>query len=132
MGSQQVPIWSPAPKCHDPPTEMIQQLQWTSMEIRRCWARLVLVNKMLNNLVRMPYRSLLIPYPYHTTDMPLGSITPLSITAAPLYYNMSFFPRGVDDWNSLLKVQPSLAAPAGPDVAEALRAFRAAVMAATV
>ena len=76
----------------------------------------------------MSYRSLLIPYPYHTTDMPLGSITPLSITAAPLYYNMYFFPRGVDDWNSLLKV----AAPAGPDAAKALKAFKAAVMAAAV
>ena len=114
------------------PTEMIQQLQWTSMETRRRWARLVLVYKMLNNMVQMSYRSLLIPYPYHTTDMPLGSITPLSITAAPLYYNMSFFPRGVDDWNSLLKVQPTLAAPAGPDAEKALKAFKAAVMAATV
>ena len=45
---------------------------------------------------------------------------------------MSFFPRGVNDWNSLLKVQPTLAAPAGPDVVEAVKAFKAAVMAAAV
>ena len=114
------------------PTEMIQQLQWTSMETRRRWARLVLVYKMLNNMVNMSYRSLLIRYPYHTTDMPLGSITPLSIPAAPIYYNMSFFPCGVDDWNSLLKVQPALAAPAGPDAVEAVKAFKAAVMAVAV
>ena len=114
------------------PTEMIQQLQWTSMETRRRWARLVLVYKMLNNMVNMSYRSLLIRYPYHTTDMPLGSITPLSLTAAPLYYNMSFFPRGVDDWNSLLRIQPTLAAPAGPNAAEAIKAFKASVMAVVV
>ena len=83
-------------------------------------------------MVKMSHRSLLTPYPYHTTDMPLGSFTPLSIPAAPTYYNMSFFPRGVDDWNSLLRVQPMLAAPAGPDAAEAVKAFKAAVMAAAV
>ena len=114
------------------PTKMIQQLQWTSMETRRRWARLVLVYKMLNDMVNMSYRSLLIRYPYHTTDMPLGSINPLSLTAAPLYYNMSFLPRGVDDWNSLLRIQPTLAAPAGPNAAEAIKAFKASVMAVVV
>ena len=59
-------------------------------------------------------------------------ITPLSLTAAPLYYNMSFFPRGVDDWNSLLRIQPTLAAPAGPNAAEAIKAFKASVMAVVV
>ena len=114
------------------PSEMIQQLQWTSMETRRHWARLVLFYKMINNMVKMSHKSLLTPYPYQTTDMPLGSFTPLSIPAAPIYYNMSFFPRVFDDWNSLLKVKPTLAAPAGPDAAEAVKAFKAAVIAAAV
>ena len=69
------------------PTEMIRQLEWTSMETRRRWAKLVLIYKMLNNLVNTSYHPLLIPYPYVTQDMPKGAITPLSIPAAPLYYN---------------------------------------------
>ena len=58
------------------PTEMIRQLEWTSMETRRRWAKLVLIYKMLNNLVIMSYRTLLVPYPYITQDMPKGAITP--------------------------------------------------------
>lgn len=111
------------------PTEMIRQLEWTSMETRRRWAKLVLIYKMLNNLVNMSYRTLLVPYPYVTQDMPKGAITPLSIPAAPLYYNMSFFPSAVDEWNSLLRLQPSLAAPAGSDAKKAVQAFKASVMA---
>lgn len=115
------------------PTEMIRQLEWTSMETRRRWAKLVLIYKMLNNLVIMSYRTLLVPYPYITQDMPKGAITPLSIPAAPLYYNMSFFPSAVDEWNSLLRLQPGLAAPAGSDakkaVPRAVQAFKASVMA---
>ena len=110
-------------------TEMIRQLEWKSMEKRRRWAKLVLIYKMLNNLVNMSYRTLLVPYPYVTQDMPKGAITPLSIPAAPLYYNMSFFPSAVDEWNSLLRLQPSLAAPAGSDAKKAVQAFKASVMA---
>ena len=90
-----------------------------------------LVYQMLNKMVYMSCRSLFIPYSYVTIDMPQGSITPLSITAAPLYYNMSF-PRGVDEWNSLLKIQPTLATPAGPDAKAAIAAFKASVMAVVV
>ena len=113
------------------PTEMIRQLEWTSMETRRRWAKLVLIYKMLNNLVIMSYRTP-VPYPYITQDMPKGAITPLSIPAAPLYYNMSFFPSAVDEWNSLLRLQPSLAAAAGSDAGEAIKAFKASIMAVMV
>ena len=111
------------------PTEMMRELEWVSLETRRRWAKLVLVYKMLNNLVNMSYRSLLIPYPYHTANMPLGSITPLHIPAAPNYYNNSFFPSAVEEWNCMLRLQPSLVTTAGPDAKLAVQAFKASVMA---
>ena len=111
------------------PTEMMRELEWVSLETRRRWAKLVLVYKMLNNLVNMSYRSLLIPYPYHTANMPIGSITPLHIPAAPNYYNNSFFPSAVEEWNCMLRLQPSLVTTAGPDAKLAVQAFKASVMA---
>ena len=48
------------------PTKMIRTLQWPSLESRRKVARLCLLYKMRNNLVRISYRTLLEPYPYRT------------------------------------------------------------------
>ena len=59
------------------PTEMIRTLDWPSLESRRKVARLCLLFKMRNNLVRMSYRTLLEPYPYRTKAMAL----PCSITS---------------------------------------------------
>ena len=111
------------------PTEMIRQLEWTSMETRRRWAKLVLIYKMLNNLVIMSYRTLLVPYPYITQDMPKGAITPSPFPPPLCIIICPFFPSAVDEWNSLLRLQPSLAAPAGSDAKKAVQAFKASVMA---
>ena len=103
------------------PTAMMRELGWVRLETRRRWARLSLMYKMVNNLVNMSYRSLEVPYPYITQDMPKGSLTPMTISAAPLYYNTSFFPQTVNDWNTMLRLHPTVlvTAPAGTDAVEA-------------
>ena len=45
-------------------TEMLHQLQWTSLEARRRQARLVLLCKISNNLVKIDPTSKLIPPEY--------------------------------------------------------------------
>ena len=116
------------------PSAMISELGWVTLETRRRWARLALMYKMVNNLVNMSYRTLLVPYPYTTQLMPLGALTPMTIPAAPLYFNTSFFPQTVQDWNSMLVLHPTIpvSAPAGVDAAKAFKAFKASMMAVAV
>ena len=63
-----------------------------------------------------------------THVMPPNSITPMTIPAAPLYYNTSFFPRTVDDWNAMIRLQPNIATPSSYDAGKALQAFKASMM----
>ena len=98
------------------------------LALRRQWARLTLLYKIRFSLVNMNYRSLLTPYPYVTQNMPLGSFTPLHIPTAPLYYNTSFFPNTVDDWNAMLVMSPHVAAAPTGEVEKALQAFKTSMM----
>ena len=101
------------------PTEMIQQLNWPPLQIRRLTARLCLMYKMANNLVLMPTRTLLVPYPYLTKSMPPHAFIPLDLFQQKLYFSNSFFPRTVADWNWL---------PNSVAAAPSLEAFKASVM----
>ena len=59
--------------------------------------------KIKHNVVQMTYSSLLIPYPYLTKSIPAGAYAYLPMDKMPLkvYYNSSFFPNTVADWNLL-------------------------------
>ena len=83
------------------PTEMISTLDWSSLESRRKVARLCLLYKMRNNLVRMSYRTLLEPYPYRTKATVPHGLLPLDKIPMKLYFAISFFPHTVCNWNSL-------------------------------
>ena len=61
----------------------------------------------------MTTRTILIPYPHLTKDIPPHSFTPLDKLPPKLYYSMSFFPRTVAEWNQLpqsVAAAPSLEA----------------------
>ena len=85
------------------PTQMMSILGWPPLEARRKMARLTLLYKMANGKVLMTYRSLLTPYPYLTKSIPAGTYAYVPMDKMPLkvYYNSSFFPNTVADWNLL-------------------------------
>ena len=80
---------------------MINQLGWPLLETRRKIARLTLMYKMANNFVLMTYRSLLVRYPYNTKDMPPHAYVPMDKHPQKLYYEATFFPQTIRDWNRL-------------------------------
>ena len=101
-------------------TEMIKQLNCPPpLETRRMVSRLCLMYKMANNLVLMPTRTLLIPYPYSTKSKPPHAFIPLDLYPPKLYFLNSFFPRTVAEWNGL---------PHSVAAAPSLEAFKSSVM----
>ena len=74
------------------PTAMLGQLGWPLLSTRRMVARLCMLYKISNGLVRMSYASLLIPPPY---ALPHHEHNFLDLDRPPmkLYYSNSFFPR---------------------------------------
>ena len=101
------------------PTEMIRDLDWPSLQVRRQIARLCLLYKMANRLVLMPTNTLLIPYPYLTKSMPPHAFTPLDLIPVKLYFSNSFLPKTVSEWNAL---------PHSVAAAPSLEAFKASLM----
>jgi hypothetical protein len=80
-------------------TEMLQQLQWTSLEARRRQARLVLLFKISNNLVKIDPTSKLIPPKRLSRNMHDRSFQiPASSTTLR---RKSFYPRTIREWNPL-------------------------------
>jgi hypothetical protein len=94
-------------------TEMLHQLQWTSLEARRRQARLVLLYKISNNLVKIDPTSKLIPPKRLSRNMHDRSFQiPASSTTLR---RESFYPRTIREWNSL---------PANVATAESLETFK--------
>lgn len=94
-------------------TEMLHQLQWTSLEARRRQARLVLLYKISNNLVKIDPTSKLIPPKRLSRNMHDRSFQiPASSTTLR---RESFYPRTIREWNSL---------PANVVTAENLETFK--------
>jgi hypothetical protein len=80
-------------------TEMLHQLQWTSLEARRRQARLVLLYKISNNLVKIDPTIKLIPPKRLSRNMHDRSVQiPASSTTLR---RKSFYPRTIREWNSL-------------------------------
>ena len=105
------------------PSKMIKDLEWPPLETRRQNARLCLMYKMANNLVNSTYRSLLTPYPYSTKNMPSHAFVPLDLIPTKQYFSSSYFPRTVQEWNSL---------PTSTAQAPSLEAFKASLVAGSV
>ena len=101
------------------PTEMINDLDWPPLQTRRQTARLSLLYKMTNDLVLMSSRSLLVPYPYLTKNMPPHAYMPLDLLPEKQYFSNTFFPRTVQEWNQL---------PHSTASAPSYEAFRVALM----
>ena len=96
--------------------DMLQHLDWTSLENRRKYARLALFYKIENEKVAICKEGRLIR-PRHTTrNMPTKSYQ-LPATGSD-YRKHSFFPRTIRDWNAL---------PPGIVSAPSLEVFKASV-----
>ena len=92
-------------------TYMMADLGWPLLETRRRIARLCLMYKMENRFVLMSYRSLLIHCPYELKDLHPFAYRSLDRLPLELYFNNSFFPLTVTQWNLL----PESVFPAKPD-----------------
>ena len=80
-------------------TEMLQELNWDTLELRRKRSRLKMLYKMHNSLVDVNYHQYLIPAGRQSRHLHKYAYkVPASLTN---YHQFSFFPRTVRDWNSL-------------------------------
>ena len=80
-------------------TEMMQSLHWRRLDQPRINNKLFLMYKITHNLIAIPISDFLIPL-----VRPSRHYHPLAyrlITATTDYYNYSFFPRAVFQWNNL-------------------------------
>ena len=81
-------------------SELLQNLKWPSLQVRRKQARLIFMFKILNGLICIPNQYLPSPFPVTTTR----SRNPIKLQQ--LYtrtdiYHYSFLPRTIPDWNKL-------------------------------
>ena len=83
------------------PTQLLSDLDWPPLQLRRQNSRLCLLYKMLHNKVNMSTRSLLSPYPYSTKNMPPHALKPLDLLPNKQYYTSTFFPNTINNWNQL-------------------------------
>ena len=80
-------------------TEIIGQLQWTSLKERRKTARLILLSKISNGLVNIYAADRLITPTRLNGNMLRRSFQiPACLTTAR---RKSFYPRTINDWNAL-------------------------------
>ena len=80
-------------------TELIEQLGWDSLAERRRRSRLILMYKIMNGLVDIPYERYLKPLSRYSRHCNSQSFFP--IQARINAYKYSFFPRTAIDWNNL-------------------------------
>ena len=73
--------------------DMLQDLGWRSLSQRRVDQRLCMVYKIVNGLVAIPIGQYI--------KLQRNGVHLQNIAAKPKYYEYSFFPRTVSDWNSL-------------------------------
>ena len=81
-------------------TELLQNLEWPSLQVRRKQGRLIFFFKILNGLICIPNQYLPSPFPVTATR----SHHPIKLqqlyTGTDIYHN-SFLPRTIPDWNNL-------------------------------
>ncbi len=82
-------------------TDMLNDLQWKSLEDRRKEARLIMFYKIVNNLVHIPSENR--RKPNLNKPEPTNSLFYFHIPfCRTLYSQQSFFPRTIREWNNLL------------------------------
>ena len=74
-------------------SDMLQDLGWRSLSQHRVDQRLCMVYKIVNGLVAITIG--------HYIKLQRNGVHLQNIAAKPKYYEYSFFPRTVSDWNSL-------------------------------
>ena len=92
-------------------TQMVKNLNWEPLQVRRIKIRLVLLFKIQHNLVAIPADAYLIPSDSRTR----GENTFRVPTTRKDVYRHSFFPSTIRDWNAL---------PAAATTASSLEAFK--------
>ena len=81
-------------------SNMLKQLQWSSLEKRRSDSRLCMLYRILHNPnapIEIPHYIIPTPYPARN-DHPHHYILPYAFTT---YYQQSFFQRTIKEWNNL-------------------------------
>ena len=97
-------------------TQMLNQLNWQTLEERGSVARLCLFYKIVNGLVAVPIPDYI--QPSHRISRYCHSMTFRQIHTGKDYYKYSFFPLAVVQWNAL---------PANVVVSPSLEMFKAAI-----
>ena len=80
------------------PTEMMTELEWPKLETRRKYARLCMMYRVRHGLAAISFPGFLHPKDPRTRGHGQGY---RSIGGTPNYWQDSFLPRTVRDWNSL-------------------------------
>ena len=80
-------------------TQMVQQLQWETLQVRRVKIRLVLLYKIQQGLVSIPAETYLVPSDTRTRGE--HKFRPPNVRKD--IYKYSFFPRTIPQWNCLPK-----------------------------
>ena len=82
-------------------TDMMSDLNWAPLEVRRIRYRLIFFYKVIHHLVAIPYSSLLIPVDTRTRHTNPNSFR--HIQTSKDCYKYSYFPRSITLWNQLPK-----------------------------
>ena len=83
-------------------SDMLDHLQWESLESRRTKAQLTMMYKIVNDLVDVPAKQYLIPASSRTRAIHFRKFRQISTKTT--YYKNSFSPFTVTTWNSLPSV----------------------------
>ena len=81
-------------------SDLLQKLEWPTLEHRRSNQRLTMMYKVVQGLVAVPASSL---EPADTRTRANHAFKFRSITTATTQYKHSFFPRTIPEWNNLKK-----------------------------
>ncbi len=80
-------------------TDMIEHLQWDTLECRRVKASVTMLYRIVNDLVDIPADDYLIRAP--TRPRSANNHQYRKTQTSRLYHQKSFFPRAIDEWNRL-------------------------------
>jgi len=85
------------------PTEIMERYNWQSLQKRRADTRVIFMYKIVHGLVAIPWQHYFVPVAVthlhgtrHNIDLTFNQYQ-----SRTLYFNQSFFPRVVPEWNCL-------------------------------
>ena len=81
-------------------SELLHKLEWPSLQVRRKWAKLIFLFKIINNLICIPNQYLPSPSPV-TTTRSRHSLKLQQLYTRTYIYHYSFLSRTIPDWNNL-------------------------------